>query len=347
MAKQDALLTLIDRTVGLYSTSPTCYLSALARTDDFDLDMMRRALEVDRTLIRVRAMRRSVYMFTAEKLEIVLSAMKDTVLKPYGSMSRHIPGDYGQLSNAVEDSLSDCPLTSAEIRNLVDPKKELGSGFQILLGRMASECRIVRAVSSGGWRSDRFSYALWKDWIPDLDPDAWDQDAARVRLAESYVCAYGPVELDDLQWWTGWTRTIAKKTAGNVDLNRTGTEIELLSGVRLLPCWDVLMVAYKDRSRLFEDSWAPYLYDKMGNATSVVLQDGRVVGVWDLGRSDDPLDVRAVPLVKWPKRLWKEVENQVERIGELIGSKDVRLTRCDTPTNLHESTKNKFMYPLG
>ena len=61
---------------------------------------------------------------------------------------------------------------------------------------------------------------------------------------------------------------------------------------------------------------APFIYDRCGNATSVVLDAGRVVGVWDLGKSDDPLSVKVAPLGRWPKRRWDAVGAEVERIGK-------------------------------
>ncbi len=55
--------------------------------------------------------------------------------------------------------------------------------------------------------------------------------------------------------------------------------------------------------RLLAAEHARFAYDRFGDATSVVLDAGRVVGVWDLGPSDDPLAVRVAPLAHWPKDL--------------------------------------------
>lgn len=41
----------------------------------------------------------------------------------------------------------------------------------------------------------------------------------------------------------------------------------------------------RDRARLMDADHEALVYDRGGNATSVVLQDGRITGVWDLTES--------------------------------------------------------------
>ena len=170
---------------------------------------------------------------------------------------------------------------------------------------MAAESRIVRARRTGGWRSDRLTYALWKEWLPDVGPTSIPAVDARRALAERYIAAYGPVELDDLRWWAGWSVSDARAAADGLDLSTSGNAMELLPGVRLLPVWDVLTVAYRHRDRLLGVDHAPFIYDRFGNATSIVIDEGRVVGIWDLGRSDDPLNVKVAPLGEWTDDRWQ------------------------------------------
>jgi len=132
-----------------------------------------------------------------------------------------------------------------------------------------------------------------------------------------------------------------------VDLSTRGTEIERLSGIRLLPVWDVLMVAYRHRDRLLDPDHAPFVYDRLGNATSVVLDGGRVVGIWDLGKRDEPLSVRVAPLQPWSKRRWSSVERQIERIGAMIGATCTEMQRRERPVNLHRASRNRFLSPLA
>jgi hypothetical protein len=315
----------------------------------FEIDALDRAIEIDRSLVRVRAMRHSVYTFPHDQLVVALTATRREGVQMMKSASRSVGDAYFELATAVESALADAegPLPSAEIREKVDSDKKFGGRFSLILARMAVECRVVRATNTGGWRSNRLTYARWADWLPDLDPFVLEEDDARRQLAEIYVSAYGPVELEDLRWWTGWTKTNALAAADELDLGMAGSAMRQLEGVRLLPVWDVLMVAYRNRDRLFDPEHARFIYDRMGNATSVVLDEGRVVGVWDLGRTDDPLMIQVAPLDQWPSRRWDKVEEQAQRIGEMIGASTVEVARIDEPVDLSEAPRNRFLSPLS
>jgi hypothetical protein len=183
--------------------------------------------------------------------------------------------------------------------------------------------------------------------LPDCDPDAIDEVEARRSLVQRYAAAYGPVECADVKWWAGWTKAETMEAIEGIDLATPGVAQSALDGVRLLPVWDVLMVAYRNRDRLFDPSYGPLVHDRFGNATSVVLDGGKVVGQWDLGSSDDPLSIRVAPFSDWSQRRWAEVEEQADRIGSLIGAASVELVPIDEPVDLLDSSRNRFLAPLS
>ena len=53
-------------------------------------------------------------------------------------------------------------------------------------------------------------------------------------------------------------------------------------GLHLLPVWDVFLMSHRDRDRYLAEHHRPFVVDASGNVTNVVLDDGVVVGVWDL-----------------------------------------------------------------
>lgn len=338
------LIDAITRSVGIYGSAPTAYLSALARAPGFQLSDLDEAIE-GRALIRARTMRYSVYSLPPDLLATAVAATR-TLATKMNSWRKRLDKDYPALAAAVEEALRAGPLAGSEIRKHVDPDKQLGDLFSLLLGLMGAECRIVRATNLGGWRSNRLTYALWSDWVEESPLDL-DEVSARRDLADRYVAAYGPVTADDLRWWTGWSAAEAAATAAEIDLTRTGNARELLDGVRLLPVWDVLMVAYRDRDRLFAPEHARLFYDGFGNATSVVYDRGSIVGVWDLGKSDDPLRVKVAPVGQWPSRRWTEVATEAERIGAMIGADEVSVERVTAPVDLTAAKRNRFLSPLG
>lgn len=192
------LVSMVNATVGIYGTAPTCYLSALARLRAFATETLAGAIERDRCLVRARTMRNSVYALSPDLLAVALPATRTEALRGYASLRRSLGDAYPRLARQAERALDDGPLPAAEIRFAVDPERVLGSRFDRFLGLLGAECRIVRATTTGGWRSNRLTYARWSHWVPNIDPTGIAASEARRRLAERYVKAYGPVELVDL-----------------------------------------------------------------------------------------------------------------------------------------------------
>lgn len=345
MSKRLDLVSVVDGAVGVYGTAPTCYLSVLARIPDFTLEEFNQAVAGSR-LVRIRAMRYSVHTFPAELLAVAASATRSLVRKT-NSYRMRLDDSYEDLARLVEDALADGPLPAVQIRSRVDPESKLGELFSVLLGMVAADFRIVRSTTTGSWRSDRFLYARWKDWLPDSNPEELDHLESKRELVRRYVAAYGPVEVADVKWWTGWTKADTIEAIEGVDLDLEGSALAGLDGVRLLPIWDVMMVAYRNRDRLFDPSYAPLIHDRFGNATSVVFDKGRVVGQWDLGSKDDPLSIKVAPFSDWPKRLWKGVEVEAGRIAKLIDAASVEVIPIAEPVDLLDSSRNRFLAPLS
>ncbi len=339
------LRSVLERSVGVYGTAPTCYLSALARVPDLTLDEFNAAI-ADRSLIRLRAMRHSVYTMPVELVATVAAATRSLGRK-MNSYRKRVEDQYDAIALAIDAALTEGPLPATKLRAVVDPERELGDLFSVALSMAAAEFRVVRTTTTGSWRSDRFLYARWGDWLPDVDPEQLDGEPAQRRLVEWYVSAYGPVDIDDVRWWTGWTKAETLEAIDGADLSTAGDAASLLTGTRLLPVWDVIMVAYRNRDRLLDPSYAPLVYDRYGNATSVVFDEGRVVGQWDLGSGDSPLNIKVAPFFDWPKRLWNDVEEQAERVAALVGSSALTITRMEEPVDLLDSTRNRFLAPLS
>ncbi len=329
----------------MYGTAPTCYLSALARVPDLTLADFDESIATG-SLVRLRAMRYSVYTLPVAIVPVVATATR-TLARKTNSYRRRVEGRYDEFVAAIDAALADGPLPATKLRSIADPERELGDLFNIVLGMAAAEFRVVRTTTTGSWRSDRFLYARWKDFLPAIDPDALEDLPAKRQLIERYVNAYGPVEVEDVRWWTGWTKAETLEAVEGIDLSREGNAVGLLAGTRLLPVWDVLLVAYRNRDRFIESSYAPLAYDRYGNATSVVLDKGRVVGQWDLGSKDSPLEIKVAPFSTWSKRLWSDVEKQAGRIVKLIGAERFSITHIDEPVDLLDSSRNRFLAPLS
>ena len=52
------------------------------------------------------------------------------------------------------------------------------------------------------------------------------------------------------------------------------------------PLWDAYTLGWRDRRRLVDEAMLPWIYDAAGNAVSVVIDEGRIIGLWQFRDSD-------------------------------------------------------------
>ena len=297
--RRSASLTEVLRdSLGLYVSPPVCHLELAARLPDYRTGDLEQLLE-ERAAIGMRALRGSAFLLPVDLLPIVVPATRARNARAFrGYVDKTLVSDtYEVWAHRVEDVLAGGDaLTKAEIKHHLDPGEDDRAALDFVISQMATEARLVGLRRFSSWRSAQIAYVCWKDWLPDVDVDAADPDEARGELARLYFEAFGPATIDDLAWWGGLTKAEARRAAADGAVPQTGetmfgtpAEAPAPQGVRLLPTWDALFVTWRDRSRLLPDALLPYVYDSSGNATSAVLLDGEVAGVWSLGSKDDDL----------------------------------------------------------
>jgi len=317
LAAEHRAQTVVDAAravVALHGTDPaTTVLSALARTREAAPADVERALYDDRSLVRVLSMRRTVFAVPREVAHVCLAGASDIVATEQRRLlvkalaQAGIAGDLDDWVNRAEQSALAAihaagEVTSTELSQadpLLATRVQLGSGKFVatptvasrLLTLLSAEGSVVRTRPRGTWTSTQFRWATMASWC-DLGerPDA---ATAATELARLWFEAYGPATLDDLQWWTGWTKTRTRAAVApleTVEVALDGRPGLVLAGdvepveapdpwVALLPDLDPSAMGWKHRDFVL----GPHrerLFDVNGNAGPTVWVDGRIVGGW-------------------------------------------------------------------
>ena len=305
--------------VAVHSTDPSSvYLGILSRMADGSLSSIERALYQDRTLVRLLGMRRTVFVTTLEIAALIQAACGHAVAarerrKVLGYLSdsgvgADSGGPDGWLAEVEEVALqalvargeataaelsADDPRLKTEIvlsrGKSYEGRQNIGSRVLFLL---AAQGRVVRGRPRGSWTSQQYRWAPLTRWCPD-GLDDWATEAAEVELARRWLLRYGPATPEDLQWWTGWTRTQTGRVLtalgpAEVDLDgqpgialaddlapppETGPWLALLPGLDSTPMgWQ--------RRDWFLGEHSSRVFDRNGNVGPTVWWDGRIVGGW-------------------------------------------------------------------
>ncbi|MCW2926171.1 MAG: hypothetical protein JWM86_139 [Thermoleophilia bacterium] len=75
---------------------------------------------------------------------------------------------------------------------------------------------------------------------------------------------------------------------------------DIPAGVRYLPMWDNLLLSHRDRSRVVDPAFKPYIASRNGMPPPTYLVDGFVHGLWTCARSGDVATLQLAPFAPIP-----------------------------------------------
>ena len=242
----------VDRLLALHATdAPSVYLSVLARVPGLVLDDVRDAVFRRRTLVKVLAMRRTMFVVRArdgarrargrgarggpaaarrllkelatlptdppvDDAATFLAAVEAQV---HGALAEHGPMDGASLSKAAPLLRTAFLPTTTKTW---DVRRTMTSQLMSLL---SAEGAVVRGEPRGSWSSNRHVWSPVEDWFPGGIP-AMDEAVARTVLARSWLEVFGPATVKDLTWWTGWNQRDTRAALTALDV----VEVEVETG---------------------------------------------------------------------------------------------------------------------
>ncbi|MGF0118040.1 winged helix DNA-binding domain-containing protein [Promicromonospora sp. Marseille-Q5078] len=239
------------RLVALHATeAPSVHLAVLARVPGLTLDDVRDALFARRSLVKVLAMRRTMFVVPRDVVPVVHAAasaavarrLRTRLLKELATLPTDPPvADPEGLLAAAEAQVRAAlveqgPLDGAQLSRAVpllrtaflpttdkawDVRRTMTSP---LLSLLSAEGAVVRGEPRGAWTSPRHVWSPMTDWFPDGIPEL-DEDAARIELARVWLDAFGPATIVDLRWWTGWNLGQARRAVAALDVREVEVEV--------------------------------------------------------------------------------------------------------------------------
>lgn len=301
--------------VCLHATDPsTVYLSSWARLKEPSIDVVDRALYQDRELIRMLAMRRTMFVATVDEAPILQAAASTGVARNERRRNEQlvellgIEDVKGWLRDAEAATLEaleargeatpqelakDVPALREKVRVNIGKRYEgdIGMSSRVLIV-LAAEGKIVRGRPRGTWTSSQYRWTSVTRWLGHPMPEL-PVDEAQVGLVRRWLARFGPGTERDIRWWTGWTagevrRALASLEVIEVDLDgETGLvladDLEPTPApkpwVALLPALDPTTMGWQSRDWYLGDHKAA-MFDTNGNAGPTIWVDGRIVGGW-------------------------------------------------------------------
>ena len=214
-----------DGVVALHGTDATSvFISAWARMRDGSIAAVEQTLYEERALVRVLAMRRTMWVATVDTAGVLIAAGGRGVAANERKKAialietaGHGGENFWEAAEraALEVLAREGEVTAPELagdHQVLSARVVLGPGSAYetsqsvasrVLGVLGADGRAVRSRPRGTWTSAQYRWAALSHWQPAVRTDL-DTDEARISLAARWLTAFGPATVEDLKWWTGW-----------------------------------------------------------------------------------------------------------------------------------------------
>lgn len=312
----DAAADVARDVVALHATDPsTVHLAVAARLRTPAIEATERALYHERTLVRLLGMRRTMFVVPVDLVPVVHAACTRKIA---ATERRRLVDQIEQGGAATDgaawlDRVGDLTVAALEARgealaselsaDVPELRRQIdvGTGTRWattitlstrVLSVLAADERIVRGRPRGSWTSTQYRWAPMSSWVPAEEAPLGTVEA-QAELARRWLASFGPGTVDDLKWWTGWTKSAARAAlaaVGAVEVDLGGLVGYLLADdiepappvdpwVALLPALDPTAMGWTERGWYLGGHRAA-LFDRSGNIGPSVWWDGRIVGGW-------------------------------------------------------------------
>ncbi len=336
----------------LHATDPaTIHLACWARMPQVTVADVDRALDVERTLVRQLSMRQTLFATPRDLLPAVWGSACARVARTHRlPLLRDLDADgplgpghgaewLDRACDAVMTHLAGGAAVSA--RELADrvpevagsvarnPGTKWGGTFPLaprVLSQLHLETRVSRAGNDAPWPRSRPLWMAARHWLG-TTPTPLPAREGWAELVRRWLWTFGPGTVEDLAWWLGATKTIAREALADVgavpvalDDGATGwlrpDDLEPVPApdpwVALLPLLDPTVMGWRGRA-CYLGPHRDRVFDSVGNAGATAWVDGRIVGAWaqdadgvvrvgllqDVGRAAAGLAAEAARLTEW------------------------------------------------
>jgi hypothetical protein len=314
----DTVLTVVNDIIALHATSATTpYLSLFARMGQFQRGLLDRELYVNRNLIRLASMRRTLFILPTTTAPIIFQATRAAKAKSAEQLKVWgIPNsEYQRIADSIYAALKDGPQPLRIIKQTISPGLirtiELPVGKQV--ARMTNVNVVMTVlVQHGKVFSEKFSdpiltrhenrYALMETAYPQLDLESIAPEDAQIQLLKQYIHVFGPIQEEDAAWWTGIGKSRIRIALAALESELEPIQIKGYSDEyvmlktdyvamkrfkaprslppMLLPYEDPYPKGYWRRNRLIKSEYENQVYIK-GEAQPSVWINGKIVGTWN------------------------------------------------------------------
>lgn len=319
---------------GLQAQSPASpYLALWNRVARFDAAELDRAY-ASQAVVKATLMRMTLHAVAADDYPAFHRAMVFDMRR-----SRVYDRRFTAAGIAAEDAealipdlveFADSGRSNADFEALINERGSSGQHVWFALRRYGP---FWHAPTDGPWSfTDRPSFVAAR-----TTPFDGEREAALPLLLRRYLQAFGPASAADFNQFTMLPQPPMKAALAALGDELVthegprGKPLYDLAGAsippedqpappRLLPMWDNVLLAYRDRSRIKPEAYRTTISRMNGDTLPTVLVDGHVAGVWRPA-PDGAAGIEITAFERLDKATWMGLEAEAHDLVAFLGNR--------------------------
>jgi len=308
----------IERVAALQAQwAPAPYVALWARLEGFQRRALERALARG-SVVKALLMRATMHLVSARDYPWLDGCVREsrTLVRVRGTARPH-----ARVVERALELVRERPLTRPELMRQLgydprtqDPDELREQSWIVALARLEQ----TPEAAFWSFRGSPLLRAAEHELPPRSDAAAY--------LIRRYLSAFGPATRADVSAWSGVPIRDLQPGFESLRLrslrDEQGRELldlpraplarpDVLAPPRLLPRWEELLLAHKDRTRVLPDEYRSQVIAVNGDVRQAVLVDGFVAGWWE--QRGERVVVH--PFAPLPRQARRELEDEAARLG--------------------------------
>jgi hypothetical protein len=299
------------------------------------------ALWQSRTLVKTSLMRQTLHLIPTDEFHVYIAALRSSrVMAALRVMARFgIAREEGEsLTPLILEALATQSLARPAIAAAIRPR--VSKRVRLWMENSWSAVRVPIAeglICYGSGEANEITFTRTDRWLSNLKLETLSETEAQCALFRKYLRAYGPATATDFSHWSGIPMQQVKAIADLLDpeMEKITSEkrsllllrgdVAVLKGVsaeneqscvRLLPSFDIFLLAHRAKNHLLSEKYYKRVYRNQGWISPVVLVDGAVAGIWSHESEKKRLQVKIEAFGKLSRAVRTAVAREAERLAD-------------------------------
>lgn len=345
-AEKGRLMEVVQRMAGVQAQLATAPAIALwARVAGFTEVDFDKALYESRALVKTWCMRGTLHIIPSDELALYREGTKESWLRWWRShlqeQGKHaVLRRRAEVEAVIRGILEQGPATRSELsQRLAAAKPDLPTDDLPAYASFKALCYSGTAVV-GRPKGQELTVEEVSRWLLGLKSRAPSVSDARRHLIGRFLAGYGPAALQDFAHWIGLPLGELRDVWDDAVSELVEVKIQEMSGaywmlpddlraldrfsqhvpLRLLPNFDVLLLAHQQKTWFVNSRDIRRVYLAAGNIAATILADGTVKGRWQYQKTSSKLFVTATLFERLEPTVLDQLHREVEAFAH---SKDV------------------------